>query len=52
MFNNGAVRDFIDVFVGDYHWPTFNVADSMLCIGVGLLIIVNLKPDKKEELKD
>lgn len=49
LFNNGRVRDFIDVFVGDYHWPTFNVADSMLCIGVGLLIIVNLKPDKKIE---
>lgn len=43
LFNEGRVRDFIDVYVGSYHWPTFNVADSLLCIGVGLLIITNLK---------
>ncbi|MBL7214866.1 MAG: signal peptidase II [Phycisphaerae bacterium] len=43
LFNEGRVRDFIDVYVGSHHWPTFNVADSLLCIGVGLLIITNLK---------
>ncbi len=33
------VRDFIDVHVGRlYHWPTFNVADAFICIGVGLLL--------------
>jgi signal peptidase II len=41
-FNNGLVRDFLDVYVGNSHWPTFNVADSMLCIGVTLLVIANL----------
>jgi signal peptidase II len=46
LFNEGAVRDFIDVYVGSYHWPTFNVADSMLCIGVGLMLIANFRaPD-------
>lgn len=38
-FNDGMVRDFIDAYYRDYHWHTFNVADALLCIGVGLLII-------------
>ena len=35
----GQVIDFLDVYFGDYHWPAFNVADSAICIGVGLLLI-------------
>jgi signal peptidase II len=35
----GAVVDFLDVYVGDWHWPAFNVADSAICVGVGLLLI-------------
>ena len=39
MFNNGLVRDFIDVvYWPGRHWPAFNIADSMLCVGVGLVI--------------
>lgn len=41
LFNNGLVRDFIDVFLGKYHWPAFNVADSLLCTAVGLIILLN-----------
>jgi len=48
--NAGRVRDFIDAYVGNYHWPTFNVADSMLCIGVGLLIIANLRAPKEPRI--
>jgi signal peptidase II len=33
----GAVTDFIDVHVGVYHWPTFNVADSAITAGALLL---------------
>jgi signal peptidase II len=35
----GAVVDFIDVYWRSYHWPAFNVADSAISIGVGLLAL-------------
>ncbi len=31
------VIDFIDAHLGVWHWPTFNLADSAICIGVALL---------------
>lgn len=34
----GYVVDFLDVLIGTYHWPTFNVADSFISIGVTILI--------------
>jgi signal peptidase II len=35
----GFVIDFIDVQFGSWHYPTFNIADSAICIGAGLLIL-------------
>ena len=35
----GYVVDFVDVFYRDTHWPAFNVADTCICIGVGLLLL-------------
>ncbi len=35
----GSVVDFLEVYVKDFRWPTFNVADSFISIGVILLII-------------
>ncbi len=35
----GYVVDFIVLHAGDYHWPTFNVADSCICIGAVLLVL-------------
>jgi signal peptidase II len=39
----GQVIDFIDVYVADYHWPAFNVADSAICVGVGCLFLDTLR---------
>ena len=35
----GMVVDFLDVHIGPYHWPAFNVADSAISVGVGLMIL-------------
>lgn len=53
-FNNGLVRDFLDFYIADHHWPAFNIADSMLCISVGLIVICNLEhsDDNKESSPD
>jgi len=45
----GAVTDFLDVFVGDLHWPTFNLADTAIFLGIAVLIILPRVPDPKIE---
>jgi signal peptidase II len=44
----GQVIDFIDVHWYMYHWPAFNVADSAICIGVGLLLLDALRVARTE----
>ena len=39
----GYVIDFLDVYAGQYHWPTFNLADSAVSIGAMSLLIVALR---------
>jgi signal peptidase II len=36
---HGAVTDFFEVWLGSYHWPAFNVADSAITIGAALIIL-------------
>ncbi|KPA16373.1 peptidase A8 [Candidatus Magnetomorum sp. HK-1] len=37
-FRLGEVVDFLDVYIGTYHWPAFNVADSAVSVGVTVLM--------------
>jgi signal peptidase II len=43
----GYVVDFLDAYVKTWHWPTFNVADSCITIGVLLLALSLLKRENK-----
>jgi signal peptidase II len=38
----GEVVDFLDLFWGTYHWPTFNVADIAICVGIGAMLASDL----------
>ncbi|HET7185952.1 MAG TPA: signal peptidase II [Terriglobales bacterium] len=35
---NGRVVDFFDFYLGSYHWPAFNIADSAIVVGALLLV--------------
>jgi signal peptidase II len=45
----GEVVDFLDFFLGGWHWPAFNVADAAITTGALLLIRDILRTDKKAE---
>ncbi len=50
---HGFVVDFIEFHIGEaFHWPTFNVADSAITIGIALLLIDSLRhPDIDDQLQ-
>ena len=43
----GFVIDFIDIYIGKYHWPAFNIADSCITLGFIVLMINILFLNKK-----
>lgn len=48
----GAVADFLDFYTGDWHYPAFNLADSLISVGIVVLIIHSVFwGDKKEKGK-
>ena len=46
IFRNEVV-DFVHTYIFSYSFPVFNVADSALCIGVGLLVIAMFMEEKR-----
>lgn len=42
----GYVVDFLYFHIDELYWPAFNVADSAICVGVGLLLLDSFKKDK------
>ena len=40
----GSVTDFLDFYIGNAHWPSFNVADSAIVVGSALLLLDLWKP--------
>lgn len=42
---HGSVIDFLDFYLGSRHWPAFNVADSAICVGVGIYILASWRAD-------
>lgn len=45
-FLYGSVIDFLDFFVGRYHWPAFNIADASICAGAFLFVLSQMKTDR------
>ncbi|CAK8724837.1 Lipoprotein signal peptidase [Candidatus Electrothrix laxa] len=51
----GSVIDFLDVYIGKYHWPAFNVADSGIVVGVTIFLVLQILEgdgETKESVED
>ena len=45
----GEVVDFLSAHWHEHYWPAFNVADSAICIGVGLLVIDTILEERRKK---
>ena len=45
----GKVTDFIDVGIGSLRWPTFNVADASVVVGVFLILLTSWRTSRAEQ---
>ena len=49
VFRGGGVVDFLRFYFRNWEWPSFNVADCAICIGVGMFILSSLiRPEQKK----
>ena len=48
----GYVVDMFDFHWGIHHFPCFNVADSLICIAVGLMLLASLCEGRKKQVKE
>jgi len=52
LFRDGLVVDFLDLhWMNKLHWPTFNIADTAICIGVGLIVLDSIVKMRREAQK-
>lgn len=47
----GEVIDFLEFYLSSFYWPAFNIADSAICIGIGLMAFEILIWDHKKAAK-
>jgi signal peptidase II len=47
----GHVVDFLDFYIGAWHWPAFNIADSAISVGAALLILDSFRPARAPNLE-
>jgi len=47
-FSRHRVTDFIDLYIGHYHWYTFNIADSAIVVGAALVVLTLFLEGKQQ----
>ncbi|MBU9824675.1 signal peptidase II [Rahnella perminowiae] len=48
---HGFVVDFIDFYVGNWHFATFNLADSFICVGAAMVVLEGFLAKPSEATK-
>lgn len=44
----GWVTDFLDFYIGSWHWPCFNIADAAICTGVGIYLLTGFLEQRRQ----
>ncbi|QIR06891.1 signal peptidase II [Salinivibrio costicola] len=47
---HGYVIDFLDFFIGNSHWPAFNLADSAICVGAVLVVLDSFRHEQSSAI--